>query len=68
MNKPILRNDIEYNFWKYEIDTHKSTIRLLIAAQTGKGLNPQDAKREYEESLKEVKRFVWYALGLPCPF
>ncbi len=68
MNKPILRNDIEYNYWKYEIDTHRQTIKLLIASQSSNKMHPQEAKREYEESLKEVKRFVWYALGLPCPF
>lgn len=69
MTKPILRNDIEYDFWKYEIDGHRHTIKQLIAAQSpGNGIAPQDAKKIYDDSLKNVKRFVWYALGLPCPF
>ena len=68
MTKPILRDNVEYDFWKYEIDSHRQTVKQLIAAQGGTGLAPQDAKRIYDDSLKDVKRFVWYALGIPCPF
>jgi hypothetical protein len=62
-NKPKI-NSVEWHMWRYEIDGHK---KIIAALQLGVA-SPQDTRILYKESLHNLRRFIWYAIGEYYPF
>lgn len=63
-NKPVIRTDVEYHTWQWELQHFKNNMehaRILALA------DPQRAKVHAEESAKDLRRFVWYCIGEVYP-
>jgi hypothetical protein len=64
-NIPIIRNDVNYDVWEYEIKHYRIVLDALANDQS---LDPHTKQKVAEEALKDVRRFVWYCIGevYPC--
>lgn len=64
-NTTIIRQDVNYDVWEYELKHYRS---ILFALDADKSLDPQTKALVAEEALKDVKRFIWYCIGetYPC--
>ena len=63
-NNPFIRNDVNYDVWKYELTQYQAILHALNA---DKSLDPYTKKMVANESLKDIKRFIWYCIGEVYP-
>ena len=65
MKKSIVLNDgVEYVYWDYEVRKVRNALEFIRKHS----IPPSDAHELLEETIKEIKRFVWYAVGDVYPF